>query len=419
MTINPNAPEMPPGEDSWTDLAQNLFGIEFNNPPDADELISDEDLDIDVDEPTGIPEATASAEPAPAEPEQPLAQPADEVDAGNEVHAEITEVDVIATVAGESIEIATTDGPADLPEPSVSEPLAEEEEDGYWDALESWNWSEEPEETRASSSRSGRSRTSRRAPRQERTPSRKSAPSRSSAPPKESPSAPAPVASSDEYLDDSGFGAGILDDSPVDAPASSASVAETAGQPVSASNEPAANEGDRPPRKRRRRRRRRPRRTEGELTESVSESCSTEESPSPEESLLPEESSGETPEGEPVVTTSTNQTEKPASRRRSSRRRRGSHGSKSDAAKTPHDETPDEVADAAETEQPPADDKQPTSSKRKPASYKDIPTWEEALSHLLQANQAPSRKPESASGSSGTAKRDSPKRTGRRRRSRS
>jgi len=118
-------------QDSWENLAKDLFGVEFNSPPvpadDLDDELLNDDFLKDEEEPEASDEPVVSAEPA--TPEEPAAQ-AEEVEAEAVTFSAAEEVEPSATAAGPPSH-DTLDDLLDF-----SKPYGEEDEEEDEDAAE-------------------------------------------------------------------------------------------------------------------------------------------------------------------------------------------------------------------------------------------------------------------------------------------
>ena len=187
---NEEKPRKQPGEeDSWETLAEDLFGIDFgkaaarSEPPPDDEVspvVTEDSSSVDSDEPTETD--------------------ADEVIAADsEEDSAAVEEDLAAAESGEA----------------ASEP--EKPGDDYWDALSDWDWDNKDF---ADDVPDAEGEIPSPPPRQSPPPSRRGSPAGSSQreATQRSTSAVAPreersvSASRDDFVDDDGFGLGVLDE---------------------------------------------------------------------------------------------------------------------------------------------------------------------------------------------------------------
>ncbi|MEX1095636.1 MAG: hypothetical protein WED34_06270 [Planctomycetales bacterium] len=399
-----NADSIRPGlsgdDDSWEDLARDLLGVDINQPPAVD----------DTGEELPYPEPMF---PAGARPEDAPSAEAREA-AGRE-----------------------PDLPVDADEPDEAEFAAQEPTaepaapDSYWDALQDWDWDGETE-------------SSRRGPRREdagekRQPAAPAAGERRPRPaPAEAPRAAdkeAIEARRREFLEDSDFGAGLLEERPPSPRKSIESRRPAAERPVEraepsveraeapverVAEEEAGEEGPR----RRRRRRRRPR--DGEREAAGAEAPSARPS-APREAA--EEEFGEAVEAEPAepaAEAGPGETTGEPKRRRRRRRRRG--GEREPRAAQPEAAEGREEAEVEEegfaeegfaeegfAEPEPVTARTgdvsegPESEEEAPHSYRSIPSWEEAISYLTKGRTEEGKSRQSA---------ESRPRGGRRRRKR-
>lgn len=116
MAKDPLLPDLPQDGDSWESLAGNLFGIDLNSST-ADELPSAEDL-----------ESLEVAPPDPPAPEPPA----------------------VAETAEAPVDEASTEPVAEAPAPESKKPPRErDEEDTFWDPLTSWQWDDDDKGAKA------------------------------------------------------------------------------------------------------------------------------------------------------------------------------------------------------------------------------------------------------------------------------
>jgi hypothetical protein len=430
--------------DDWEALAGDLFGIDFKASGkdtaagETDDLSFDDFEEDEIDEELLPPEDTPSAEEewpaAVGEDKESIAKRAAE-DSGDSAREGL---------------VAEVDDEAEPEEPAEAAAVGEKsKEDAYWDALEDWNW-DEP--AAASQERSGAGRPPSRPRREERTrsgpsgrSSRGSADTPKSPPP---PARPAPQAiARDEFEEDDEFAIGLLGEAaalpkrPRPAPSSETlaqaeSIAAGRGeQPRVSEAAEADDESSRPRRRRRRRRGRRPEQESDRVAASGAAEDVEFDEPSADEddafAAAADFGGAEESPAEPA----------PPRERRSDRRRRRRPRRQEPAASTAPAESreaaeqpwsPDQ--EAAETEE--AEDLGPElgeeleaeleeeSSGEGEVTYRNIPTWEEAISYLTGSRRAERRNSpsEGASpgrpdqpGGSGSSSRP-PGRRGRRRR---
>ena len=355
-----NGEPMKPGpgdEDSWESLAENLFGIDFGRHEDADELISPEEL----------------------LPEEPHDLARDE-----------------STGEGRAGELAEE---ADAPE--APHPPRRDDEQEYWDILREWAGDvAQPsgEERHWSPVKGKRKKRERR--------------SSAEAPPRREESAAPARAGRDEeeYVEDTGFGAGLVEHEsrprrsrPEPVVAADVEDEEPAEiQEKRATEEPSEEEG----RSRRRRRGRRPRR-EGPVPSPRSRESAAEDDFTP-----PEEERAGDREGE-------DESDRPPRR---GRRRRREFDREEAAIERTAEKPPDEeeevlvdwsaepILDSASSAE--AEDEEEDEERETVATYRSIPTWEEAIACLLNPGAASSRTEERRDRGSG---RESGRRHRRRR----
>jgi len=396
---NESTGQKPGEEDSWETLAENLFGIDFAKSPDAEDAIAADELLEDL-----IEEPPVTVE-SPAE----QIAPAEELPTGFD-EPELEPEPVSSELAG--VEDAVDDGDADEAvetdsEPSESEPeVVAEEEDPYWDALKDWQWDDTDAESPESS-----------APRR---PAGRRSPRRESRPPA-AVSKPEPEQVSDyrdEFNGDSDFGAGLLEAEP-----SSGAAAPTQASPTD-SQEPSE-----PTRKRRRRRRRRGDKTESTSAESAATAADEETQP-----VQAEADSAATQDKEAVTQQDQESSPERKPRRRRSRRRRAPDAAESAAPTVEATAAAAESTAPAESAaaEPDADFDEPEvewegdggeseSHPQDAARHRNLPTWEEAISYLLDPSLVKSErgetereKPDAKTAPSGKSESSRPRRRRRR-----
>lgn len=416
-------PHIPPeGEESWESLAEGLFGIEFRVADDAQGSIDvDQLLEDEPDE-------------APA---------ADEEGGAEDFDVALADFEQ----AERSEPSTTTDDPEEVPSDFDTEldaePVAEgsddafgeRADDGFWDALDSWDWGDEPTEKPAGEAR-GRGRS----PRRERSPE---APAREL--PQSEPAATHPeFVSRDAFLEDDDFSAGLtdedfefLDEEERAAEPQVASDLGRGGEPPASAVESLERVGE-SSRRRRRRRRRRPREERpaavaadsdeglesaeefGEIQRDEFESADEFE---PAAGTVAEQA-GEEEDDFAAGLIESSRPSAVSDEQRSGRGRRRSrrHGEPRERAPLgtvpPAPAAADLRVDEAEDEA--VETESPTMS---PAElYRNVPTWEEAISYLLKGRAGEVRdsgRPggeDRARGDSGEASRGSGRRGRSRRR---
>ena len=360
-------------EDSWESLAENLFGVEFTKHDDVDELISADEL---------FPEEAES-------------------------RAEEELVRDESTGEGRAGELAE-EVDADQAQPVAAQG---DSEDQYWDALREWasDVGESDEESRWSPTKGKRKKDSRRG--EERAPAAEDEPLR-----QPSAAADEPEVDADEFLDDSDFAAGLIEDEP-----RRRRPKPPAPKPVTRREEPVARREDRreePVARReeaepdddsaepfaagveesdeerpRRRRRRRGRRAPGAEGEARTADVARDE---PDEDVefgrLEEEPERAEPE----------ESDEERRERRRPRRRRGGRPEREELAieRTPQEQSEEEevlvdwsaepILDSTATDEDEDEDE-----REAVGVYRDIPTWEEAISCLLNPSASESSRRES------------------------
>jgi len=407
MNKEPFFPDSPGEGDNWESLSENLFGIDFGKDSETGKNIPSEDVS------TG----ESGESPVPVDPKEASSGTPNDVDPDEES-------DVVDEMA--------THGTGDEPavDKAVSVPEARDD-DTYWGMLQQWEWDESgteessPIEDRKFDAASSSSRTP-----EEPSPA-ESAAETSFVPDDHSVTA---ADFHDEYIDDAEFGAGLLEDdeSPLNAVSERSLETKDAIEPGTAKTPPVspplaggkqggdetqtqpaidvADEAEAAPRKRRRRRRRRrPRAAESErATDEISEGQVVDFGAGVEEVVA--EEPGQDKEAEDSAVEEPQKTKRPA-RRRSSRRRRKSASVKTTEEKpvTKEKEQDSAVADAELEPEPDHDEAAGDESTHEVSSaYKDIPTWEEAISYLLNPSVAES------GGAQKVSKSDSSRASGRR-----
>ena len=468
-------PNLPNDEDSWESLAENLFGIEFGAMPNAGEIIPPEELSVEVAKVEELPAEVAkvSEEPpapqAPADvsetPDAPQAVEELTLDVSDVAVSDVAESDVAESDVAEAGEIGDEKSFDDDKKsiakdekPSARSGGGSNADDAYWDVLKDWDWGEKSSNTAHDRKRA----------------TSKSSSSHKAAPVKRVDKKPArvtedfatPAEFRDEYVDASDFGAGLLDGENIsrdDEPVSTLKT-EPASESIrvkaedleqgEAVSEESADETDPKKRKRRRRRRRRPRTAEStqtaeqtaEQTDAPAAEPESADDPNDEQVVVVTQGPADATEEEPTKP-------KRSTRRRPSRRRKPAapaaeeksaeeksaeeksteeksteEKSTEDDASAPaswesdfshddHDEHVEHVEHVEHDEHDEHDEAMSTSDKA--SLYHDVPTWEEAISYLLDPSLAKAHATASESGSPGKTKSDSTKpasRRGRRRR---
>lgn len=351
----------PGEEDSWEALAEDLFGIDFSKAAAQNEPPANDDSSPD--------ETDGSSS----------------VDSGERAE---TDAEETITVIDSQEDSAAVEETLAVPESSEAAPQPEKPNDDYWDALSDWDWDNkgfadrEPNAGRETRSPPPRRRSPAGPP--DRETSKRSTPAVA---PRDERSVPV---SRDGFIDDDDFGLGVLGEveatgipPEVEPPVDALETVQTGvGEAVDVEQDEDATttagdaeEPTTPKRKKRRRRRRRPR-----ATEHVEETAEAE----PDDS----EPSGETPPADKV-----------------------------DAAPAA-----DEDDDPLDVDEDVDEDKSPAQEEEHdvPPAHRDLPTWEEAVSYLIQPGQTEARSTETGGtqGKHARSKSDSSKSPGRRSRRR-
>jgi ribonuclease E len=360
-------------EDSWETLAEDLFGISFSKADDASPIPLPEDVEPAYTEEPCLqePSQDSPAETADAFGEDTSSEPADKVspETSGECDAGEAEQDAVAAEASS-------------------------QKDAYWDVLNDWNWDEDqrgrpprsPEQQ--SSGRGGRQGSRRR-----REPDSRP---RESARPEKPPTRAAEPANS--YVDDSDFGEGLLDSG--SAPRRTGDESRERGSEArrdSAERESGDGDESHPRRRRRRRRRRgRPDRENAAPQGTEDESSVTDETPlEPADEDVPDRSEERQPD------------ERRRRHRRPDRRRSREPIVAEPADEEPSDEEEDLLTDEeqdllTDEEEPSADvsdeadegeDDGDDAEGGQKAVFRNVPTWEEAVSYLLRTREARSGEP--------------------------
>ncbi|MCA9077453.1 MAG: hypothetical protein KDA93_20670 [Planctomycetaceae bacterium] len=258
----------------------------------------------------------------------------------------------------------------------------EASDDTYWDALEGWEWDDEPPKKSAPETRTSHASAERRTPSDETT--------------------RASLNKTDELLEDDDFGAGLEGDT---------SIVE-----AGASSDATPDDGDdesesRPRRRRRRGRRRRPKKeatTESVVDDSEADEFDEDEIESDDlESLGESDLAADDDDGfgaglDVEASGGEKGPEKKRRRSRGGRRRRGRRSAGSDsqeaASQEQGDDAPALKSQSSVTDESDSDDNAGRST-REPNRYHNVPTWEEAISYLTRPSGGrPSGSSESKSG---------------------
>ncbi len=382
MVTEPKSAGSSGEEDSWEKLAENLFGIDFGQLGSSAGAATPEQPPTVVNK---IADAEDAAEDR-SHPEKP-------VTSEETVPAEAAAV----TSEGEQSESLEEATPEEQPEQDGVDLGGGPESDSFWDVLKDWTWDDEVSESKqtthegmSSGDRHGRQR---RPPRE--------APSTS----REYLAVDASTSAADfreEYVENSDFGAGLLDDVDEELPAPPKSGPPSSRGDVDKSGAETAVEEAEPPasaqdeeqvtqkKRRRRRKRRRPRSTEGdEFGRGVMDEESGEPPAEIEQAEAEEKPSVERDEESVETPGRDSEQPKKGSQRRPSRRRR--RAPKSEAVDERPSEPSDEQSSAGDVV-PESDlseddgtDEDETVNDGRP-SYRDLPTWEEAISEMLSPN---------------------------------
>ncbi|GAB4143101.1 MAG: hypothetical protein Tsb009_13940 [Planctomycetaceae bacterium] len=366
MAKDPLFPKTPGEDDSWESLAGDLFGIDFDAETESEEILSPEELAEDLDE--SLTDDVEKSSP----------EEADETDSKSDV------------LLAESPDEDDSEPEEEIPPASI---MHDDEEDSFWDPLESWNWDDDEEDATAQPSAEKRKKPiTKKHPKPSKTSRKKNATSG-----KATPQPSSSQVDSEEFIEDSDFAAGILD---------SSSPALDTGE---ADHEDEKSTPEKPPAKRRRRRKKK--RTPSETVgEQPADNDSTHEELHATEidEGIKITAQSETEEGDTEVEQGRG---KRPSRRRSRRRR------KPETVKEPQATDEDTVEETDDSKEGPK-----SKDKSEKSTYRNIPTWEEAISCLLNPQSASSKNPETkgkeTSGST-TSKREAGKSTRRRGRRRS
>ncbi len=458
MSSEPNKSGLSGPEDSWEGLAEDLFGIDFSSdgisetPVLSDEVIAEVIADESAADSEALPDVGTETD-ATAEVEAGQSDSADPTD-----NAESQSDD---SVTAEAVAEETA---ADNAESQSNDP----ERDNYWNALEDWDWDDKPDSGRRSDSgrRAGKRPTSRQS---DRSTARSVIKDDPPVQPAATESSDASAASfQDEFVEDTAFGVGVLDtvdfgstssdsdaaqepqpedeaqtevqeevsdvpsvreDSKTETHTQEQEAEEGQGEtgPGDADGTAEADEdadSESPPRKRRRRRRRRRPKSDDAGDDATTGDDATAGDDTPQADARPvtevSASEGESADGFGVFVDDVAEKKPPAAEKRSprrrSRRRRGRREKSSEVeseltavSTTPQDaETeftdPSGNGDGRElnseggTPQPEHDSVEAT-------AYRDLPTWEEAISYLLDPSLVEGAASESDSGKRTSSKR--------------
>ncbi|MCH7989586.1 MAG: hypothetical protein IID46_10635 [Planctomycetes bacterium] len=354
MTTDSLRPNLPEKEDSWTDLAEDLFGIDFAQTPESGEFVAPEELLAEVDQTSSDSEESKSTALS-VEAEQ----------------SEEAEQSSLSGIEADAKEQETSPSIQDMP----AEHEETGEEDTFWDPLNTWNWDEgkaqvgkiDQESSEPKRGRENRSSFEREQPVSSRIV--RGEDNFSSA-----------EDLREEYIDDSDFGSGLLAE---DAEAVSESkISDSSGEQTEQAEE------TQPKAKRSRRRRRRPRRGKKDTGDVKTESSGEEKIEVKEDASGGEDSADQ---GDAADATPRKQ----PSRRRSSRgrgRRSDSPAAESDSqTPEPTEESEEFGASILDDELEPESEESSNESQDLPSepegqskeTYRDVPTWEEAISYLL------------------------------------
>jgi len=410
MTTEPLRPNLPEKEDSWTDLAEDLFGIDFAQTPQSGEFVSPEELlaeddrtqlDSEESKDPALTEETVEAERSEEAEDSPLSA----------IEAEAKQQEASPSIQDmPEHEGIGDEAPASKRDRSTDET---EKDDTFWDVLNDWNWGEDKVQVHKTDQDSSEPERSRR---------------KSSSFERQKPVSSRIVREEDdfssvedlhdEYIDDSDFGAGLLEKE--NEPISESEISVSADEQVEQAEEPRSEA------QKSQRRRRRPRRAKKitGVVETVSEGD--------EKLELKEESSDEN------ESSNQDHAAEATSRKRSSRRRSSrSRKKRSDAPASERDsQTPESAEESEEFGESILDEElEPVSEERSnesrdlssepklqaKASHRDVPSWEEAISYLLSSKPTAEGDSELKTSQLSTATKDSPessKSPGRRRRRR-
>ena len=402
-------------KDSWEGLAEDLFGINFSKTRSAAKVGTDEPEQAAEPAPIDAVDDGPRSVPAPAD--SPI-ETADQ--ASVESHDDLIQ-------AAESDDASDDSDVADIvQDKSTSD---SDREDTYWDALESWQWDQTSSKSNGAADSSGQSELVGAEARTEPT----------TAPTTEKTTTSSDRRDAEAYVTDDDFGFGIFEEeSPREAAQAEFveaateeptfetdedDVSDEAAEPIEEEALPAETEAvsetdvDEPePSVRKRRRRRRRRRGRSPKTDEVLDESPSEAEPAAETGGIAadddQEEVAET-DTEVVATVYEKPPERKRRRRRSSRRRRkdeptsdsGEDAATEDSqAESDDDDFTDEQADG-------------DSDRSVTTAYRDLPTWEEAISYVLNPDQIATKtaEPETVKGdASRSDSTKSPKSSGRR-----
>jgi hypothetical protein len=402
MTTEPLRPNLPEEEDTWTDLAEDLFGIDFAQTPQSGEFVSPEELlaeddqtPLDSEEPKSPALTVEAGETVAVELPQEAEKPP-----LSEIEAEATEQEISSSIPDmPEVEGKGGEAPTSERDRSADNIGETEKEDTFWDTLNDWNWDEsmtQVDKTDPRSSEPERSRIKRSSFERERPVSSHIV--------REEDDFSSVEDLHKEYIDDSDFGVGLTAEE--DEPVSESEISDSSDEQTEQAEEPQSK----PQKRRRRRRRPRSAKTDTGDVEAAS--------PSDEKSELKEESSGggESSDQDDAADATPR---KRRSRRRSSRSRKKRSDSSSSE---PDSQTPepagesDELGeliigedleteldeDLIESEDLPSETEQPSK-----ASPRDVPSWEEAISYLISPKPAAQADSKSKTSPASTATEDS------------
>jgi len=327
-------------------------------------------------------------------------------------------------------------------EDESADEAAETSEDTYWDALNDWGWESENggKADSAPDTKSGRGASRRKEPERARSkPSRAKKPDRKTE--EDRPVVRERIVDDfatgadfrDEYVDDADFGVGLLDTDKVAADSTAESAPSKTGE--AKDDATGASDSDKPKRRRRRRRRSRPetgdRQAQTEKADEPDDSQVNAGDESDEDVTSTDDEARSDPDDASVADDVQDGVKKP--RRRRSPRRRGRRRESPAAAQAdadddsksqetsqaqPDEELDDEVlgdevlvdevlVDEVLGDGDDSDNGEPSepveSGGREKATYRNVPTWEEAISYLLNPSQVEGNKPAAPAASSAKA----------------
>lgn len=382
MTTERLRPELPEEEDSWAGLAEDLFGIDFAKVSEEGEFVPPEDLLTEDDRTTPDspePETTENSQTAGVE-----ESPSPATFGEEEVHE--------PELSSENPpEIDTDNEAASTQEQVLSGSKQTREDDTFWDVLNDWNWEENkarPSKKESAPEEKGRSR--------DRSITKTDKPPVTNRIQREEGDFSTAADFRDEYIEDDGFGAGLLEEE-----------ADIVKEPeLSLEKDKSPGDDETRAKPRRSRRRRRPGKTRSEPAET--------ETDSKEERVVENREDAE--ESGDEKESSSSDTQKRSSRSRSSRRRRKPTASKDidraiepagefeEGAVEDHLEPDVDLETAIDSEESEAREEKSTRPGR--SAHRDVPTWEEAISYLLSPPPARPRESESETKPNTTAKKE-------------